>query len=230
MPKNLKRYYGKHDLHFVTCTCYRRMPLLSSARSKGVFAKILGEVREPHPLRAAKDGPPNVNGLSHKRCCEFKCVPPSDYSETSRLSSGSPDSGLSVKRNDNARSNRLLLLNVTLRVTGLYPGITTSAKAKKPKTDTSSVTPAVTETNTKPRYPRCHARIGAAKNAPNQTIGKLLVSNFNSVPQDGHEKVGSHENPLGGMTVPQTGHGCAYLEVMNRGFPSPVHRKFGYLA
>ena len=46
MPKNLKRYYGKHDLHFVTCTCYRRMPLLSSARSKGVFAKILGEVRD----------------------------------------------------------------------------------------------------------------------------------------------------------------------------------------
>jgi len=46
MPKNLKRYYGKHDLHFVTCTCYRRMPLLNSARSKGVFAKILGEVRD----------------------------------------------------------------------------------------------------------------------------------------------------------------------------------------
>jgi putative transposase len=46
MPKNLKRYYGKHDLHFLTCTCYRRMPLLSSARSKGVFAKILGEVRD----------------------------------------------------------------------------------------------------------------------------------------------------------------------------------------
>jgi putative transposase len=46
MPKNLKRYYGKHDLHFVTCTCYRRLPLLGSARSRGVFAKILGEVQD----------------------------------------------------------------------------------------------------------------------------------------------------------------------------------------
>jgi putative transposase len=46
MPKNLKRYYGKHDLHFLTCTCYRRLPLLGSARSRGVFAKILGEVRD----------------------------------------------------------------------------------------------------------------------------------------------------------------------------------------
>jgi len=45
-PKNLKRYYGKHDLHFVTCTCYRRMPLLGSARSRSVFTKILGEVRD----------------------------------------------------------------------------------------------------------------------------------------------------------------------------------------
>jgi putative transposase len=46
MPKNLKRYYGKHDLHFLTCTCYRRLLLLGSARSRGVFAKILGEVRD----------------------------------------------------------------------------------------------------------------------------------------------------------------------------------------
>ena len=45
-PKNLKRYYGKHDLHFLTCTCYRRLPLLGSACSRSVFAKILGEVRD----------------------------------------------------------------------------------------------------------------------------------------------------------------------------------------
>src|SRR5580693_10725781 len=33
-------------------------------------------VQKPHPLRAAKDGPPNVNGLSQKRCYEFKGAPP----------------------------------------------------------------------------------------------------------------------------------------------------------
>jgi putative transposase len=46
MTKNLKRYYGKRDLHFLTCTCYRRMAFFGSARSKGVFAKMLGEVRD----------------------------------------------------------------------------------------------------------------------------------------------------------------------------------------
>ena len=46
MPKGLKRYYGQKHLHFITCSCYRRLPLLRSARAKNAFAKILGEVRE----------------------------------------------------------------------------------------------------------------------------------------------------------------------------------------
>jgi hypothetical protein len=46
MPWNLKRYYGQGDLHFITCTCYRRLPLLESVRARNVFAQILGEVRE----------------------------------------------------------------------------------------------------------------------------------------------------------------------------------------
>jgi putative transposase len=46
MPKNLKRHYGRKDLHFITCTCYRRLHLLGSARSRSVFAKILAEVQD----------------------------------------------------------------------------------------------------------------------------------------------------------------------------------------
>ena len=46
MPKNLKRYYGERHLHFITCSCYRRLPLLRSIRAKNAFAKVLGEVRE----------------------------------------------------------------------------------------------------------------------------------------------------------------------------------------
>ncbi len=46
MPWNLKRYYGNQDLHFLTYTCYRRLPLLASARARNVFIKILGEVRD----------------------------------------------------------------------------------------------------------------------------------------------------------------------------------------
>jgi putative transposase len=46
MPKGLKRYYGQKYLHFITCSCYRRLPLLRSARARNVFVKILGEVRD----------------------------------------------------------------------------------------------------------------------------------------------------------------------------------------
>jgi putative transposase len=45
MPTNLKRYYGRGDLHFITCSCYRRLPLLGTARARDVFVEALGEVR-----------------------------------------------------------------------------------------------------------------------------------------------------------------------------------------
>jgi len=34
MRRNLKRYYGAGDLHFITCSCYRRQPLLGTARRR----------------------------------------------------------------------------------------------------------------------------------------------------------------------------------------------------
>ena len=46
MPKGLRRRYGQRHLHFITCSCYRRLPLFASVRSKNLFAKILGEVRD----------------------------------------------------------------------------------------------------------------------------------------------------------------------------------------
>jgi putative transposase len=48
MPKGLKRYYGQQHLHFITCSCYRRLPLLRSERARNTFAKILGQVRQRH--------------------------------------------------------------------------------------------------------------------------------------------------------------------------------------
>jgi hypothetical protein len=30
MPKGLRRYYGKGDLHFITFSCYQRLPLLGT--------------------------------------------------------------------------------------------------------------------------------------------------------------------------------------------------------
>src|SRR6202142_1333933 len=46
MPKGLRRRYGLRHLHFITCSCYRRLPLFASTRAKNQFVKILGEVRD----------------------------------------------------------------------------------------------------------------------------------------------------------------------------------------
>jgi len=45
MPKNLKRYTGRNDLHFITFCCYHRRRLLDSVRSRNLVTRILGEVR-----------------------------------------------------------------------------------------------------------------------------------------------------------------------------------------
>ena len=45
MTKGLHRYYGTHDLHFITCSCYRRRPLLNSAKRRDLFLHILEETR-----------------------------------------------------------------------------------------------------------------------------------------------------------------------------------------
>lgn len=45
MPAGLRRYYGKGDLHFITFSCYRRLPLLKSARVRDLFVRELARVR-----------------------------------------------------------------------------------------------------------------------------------------------------------------------------------------
>jgi putative transposase len=50
MPKNLKRYYGKGDLHFITCSCYRRLALLGTVRARNIFVRALGEVRKKYEI------------------------------------------------------------------------------------------------------------------------------------------------------------------------------------
>ena len=46
MPKGLHRRYGQRHLHFITFSCYRRLPLLASGHAKNLFVKMLGEVRD----------------------------------------------------------------------------------------------------------------------------------------------------------------------------------------
>ena len=46
MPAGLKRCYGEGHLHFVTFSCYRRLPLLKSKIAREIFVEELGKVRE----------------------------------------------------------------------------------------------------------------------------------------------------------------------------------------
>jgi putative transposase len=45
MPSGLHRTYGAHHLHFITCSCYRRLPSLRSARARDRFLVILEQTR-----------------------------------------------------------------------------------------------------------------------------------------------------------------------------------------
>jgi putative transposase len=51
MPKGLKRYYGRGDLHFLTFSCYRRLPLLGTARARNAFVAALAKIRERYHFR-----------------------------------------------------------------------------------------------------------------------------------------------------------------------------------
>jgi putative transposase len=45
MQKGLKRYYGQGHLHFLTFSCYRRLPFLKTVRARNLFVRELARVR-----------------------------------------------------------------------------------------------------------------------------------------------------------------------------------------
>ena len=46
MRRNLKRYYGAGHLHFITCSCYRRQPLLATPGRCDMFLTVLERMRQ----------------------------------------------------------------------------------------------------------------------------------------------------------------------------------------
>ena len=46
MANKLIRIYGRGHLHFITFSCYRRVPFLRSVRTKNTFVQTLSEVRD----------------------------------------------------------------------------------------------------------------------------------------------------------------------------------------
>src|ERR1700692_1760483 len=45
MPWGLKRYYGTGSLHFITCSCYRRQPLLGNPARRDLLLTVLELMR-----------------------------------------------------------------------------------------------------------------------------------------------------------------------------------------
>jgi len=45
MPRGLHRTYGAHHLHFITCSCYHRLPFLRTARCRARLLSILEQTR-----------------------------------------------------------------------------------------------------------------------------------------------------------------------------------------
>jgi putative transposase len=48
MPTGLKRYYGGQDMHYITCSCYRRQAWLGVPSRRTLFLQILEEVRRAY--------------------------------------------------------------------------------------------------------------------------------------------------------------------------------------
>ena len=48
MTNGLHRYYGSHDLHFITCSCYHRQPQLGTPERRNLFLSILEEARRKY--------------------------------------------------------------------------------------------------------------------------------------------------------------------------------------
>ena len=45
MPNRLHRYYGAGYSHFITTSCYQRLPLQASRRNRDLFLRVLERVR-----------------------------------------------------------------------------------------------------------------------------------------------------------------------------------------
>ncbi len=48
MTKGLERWYGGHDLHFITCSCYKRRPELGTGERRDLFLRVLERARRKY--------------------------------------------------------------------------------------------------------------------------------------------------------------------------------------
>jgi putative transposase len=48
MTQGLERWYGGHDLHFITCSCYHRQPELGTPQRRDLFLQVLEQARRKY--------------------------------------------------------------------------------------------------------------------------------------------------------------------------------------
>jgi putative transposase len=48
VTKGLERWYGGHDLHFITCSCYKRRPELGTGARRDLFLRVLERARQKY--------------------------------------------------------------------------------------------------------------------------------------------------------------------------------------
>jgi putative transposase len=48
VTKGLERWYGGHDLHFITCSCYKRRPELGTGARRDLFLRVLEPARQKY--------------------------------------------------------------------------------------------------------------------------------------------------------------------------------------
>jgi putative transposase len=48
MTRGLERWYGGHDLHFITCSSYRHRPELDSVERRDLFLRVLERARQKY--------------------------------------------------------------------------------------------------------------------------------------------------------------------------------------
>jgi putative transposase len=48
MTRGLERWYGGHNLHFITCSCYQRLPKLDSGERRDLFLRVLERARQKY--------------------------------------------------------------------------------------------------------------------------------------------------------------------------------------
>jgi putative transposase len=53
MPTGLHRSYGSQDMHFITCSCFGRRPLLDDPALRTLFLEILEDVRQRYQFVVA---------------------------------------------------------------------------------------------------------------------------------------------------------------------------------